>query len=285
MMKPMGEAEVTREDFLRYFPHAPTALCIKECARLSALRPCKLEGPVLDVGCGDGVFAGLAFSGLDVWGIDINPDEVRLATRSRAYSRVLLGDITSAPLPSQFFGSCVANCSLEHVPRLDLALRGIFDALQPGGRFFSFLPNADWARFLLSYRALVGVGFPSAAQRLQESVDRFFQHHHLHDAEGWRVECEAAGFVVHEVQPVLSSATTTAFEAFLLPSLAGWANRRLLKRWTNWPELRKSLSKPVYRLVDSVLSVGDSNPTAEFLVVASRPLESSPVGEPSEQPK
>lgn len=263
--------EVQIDDFVEYFSMTPTALAIKECARLTALRRFDVRGPILDVGCGDGLFASVAFRGAEVWGIDIDAHEGRWAALSRAYSQVVLGDITSAKLMPDFFATCVANCSLEHVPRLDLALETILAALQPGGMAYLFVPNRDWARHMLSARALRALGAGALAETLCDRIDSVFNHHHLYDAEGWRKAVAEAGFEVVAVDPVLSSATTVAFEAFLLPSLAGWANKHLTTRWTNFPRFRRALARPVFAVVDRVLAAADSAPTAEFLVIARAP--------------
>jgi hypothetical protein len=71
---------------------------------------------------------------------------------------------------------------------------------------------------------------------------------------------------------VLSSATTVAFEAFLLPSLAGWLNKHLTSRWTNFPNARRVFALPVFALAKAILEAGDPTPTAEFLVIGRRPL-------------
>jgi len=266
----MEDLEVTKADFARYFPSTPSALCIKECARLSSLRKQTLSGPLLDVGCGDGVFASIAFQGLEAWGIDINEHETKLAEKSGAYHRVITGDATKHELPEAYFETCVANCSLEHVPRLDLALGSIKKALKPGGVFITYVPNQDWAESLLSYRALASLN-KGLAKRLQRSIDEFFRHEHLYDRQGWHDYVERAGFKVLKVEPVLSNATTVAFELMLLPSLLGLANKKLTRRWTNFPALREKLTTPAYQIVEGALSMGDRKPTAEFLVVAQRP--------------
>lgn len=268
----MSNREIDKADFERYFPFTPTALAIKECARLTALRRHECPGPILDVGCGDGLFASIAFGDAEVWGIDIDAAEGRWASASRAYSQVILGDVTSAKLPQGFFKSCVANCSLEHVPRIDLALETIRDSLQPGGVAYLFVPNKEWTRQLLSAQVL-GKLAPALADKLRDSVDHVFKHHHLYDAKGWREVVERAGLEVVAVDPVLSSATTVAFELFLLPSIAGWANKHLTTRWTNFPRFRRALADPVFSLVRSAMSVADQSPTAEFLVVARRRSE------------
>lgn len=264
-------AEISLADFQRYFPYTPAALCVKECARLSALRRHACPAPILDVGCGDGLFASVAFDGAEVWGIDIDAREGRWAAASKAYSQVVLADVTSAKLPEAFFETCIANCSLEHVPRLDLALANIFRSLKPGGRLLMFVPNKSWAEHLLSYRFLSAIGAKGLASTLQNGIDTFFRHEHLYDQAGWREQLVAAGFEVEAVEPVLSSATTVAFEALLVPSLAGKLNKTLTTRWTNFPAARKALSLPVYALAKSLIDNNDPAPTAEFLAIGRRP--------------
>jgi 2-polyprenyl-3-methyl-5-hydroxy-6-metoxy-1,4-benzoquinol methylase len=264
--------EVTIEDFERYFPYVPTALAIKECIRLAALRPYHCDGPILDVGCGDGLFARLAYGNAEVWGIDINADEGRLAQATQVYSQIVLADITRAFLPPGFFTTCIANCSLEHVPRIDAALRNILGSLKPGGRAFLFVPNRDWAAYLLSVRVLSALGAPSLGRRIQKAVDEVFKHEHLYDEAGWRRLVEAAGFAVDEIVPVGSTASTVAFELFLVPSLAGLLNKTLTTRWTNFPQARRRMAGPVHRAVLAALAVArDPTPTAEFLVIVRRP--------------
>lgn len=265
--------EISLSDFLRYFPHTPAALAVKECARLTELRKFDCPGPILDVGCGDGLFASIAFSGAEVWGIDIDAKEGRWAAASRAYTQVVLGDVTRAQLPESFFATCVANCSLEHVPQIDLALKTIERALRPGGTAYLFVPNKDWAKYLLSVRTLTRLGLGTLANATEDAINHLFNHHHLYDAEGWTKLVSESGLEVVETRPVLSTATTVAFEAMLVPSLLGWANKHLTTRWTNFPGARRLLGYPTFAVVNSLLSASDEAPTAEFLVVARRPTE------------
>ncbi len=265
------DQELTLEDFRRYFPHTPTALAIKECARLAVVRRYPCPGPVLDVGCGDGLFARMAFADAEVWGIDIDAAEGRWASASQAYSQVILGDVTRAALPESFFATCVANCSLEHVPRIDLALDRIRRSLVPGGLAYLFVPNAEWASHLTSARVMRELGLPFVSRRIQAAIDRKFRHHHLYDADGWTRVVRASGLELVQIEPVLSTATTVAFEAFLLPSLAGLLNKTLTTRWTNFPNARRMLAKPVFHAVKSIMDRTDATPTAEFFIAARRP--------------
>ena len=265
------DGEISPDDFARYFPYTPTALAIKECARLAVVRRYPCPGPILDVGCGDGLFAQMAFENTEVWGIDINASEGRWASASQAYRQVILGDVTHAQLPEAFFATCIANCSLEHVPRIDLALSSIHQSLQPGGHVYLFVPTPDWAKHFLSVRTLESLGVPELAARLQHAIDRFFKHHQLHDATGWATLMNRAGLETVAVEPVLSSATTVAFEAFLLPSLAGLLNKHLTTRWTNFPRIRQRLADPIFRAVQTLMTRANPALTAEFLVIGRRP--------------
>ena len=265
-------AEISLADFLQYFPHTPAALAVKECARLTELRKYDCPSPILDVGCGDGLFASIAFSGAEVWGIDIDAKEGRWAAKSQAYAQIILGDVTQAHLPERFFATCVANCSLEHVPRIDLALKTIHSALRPGGQAYLFVPNRDWAKHMVSVSTLSRLGLPTLAKALEDAINHLFIHHHLYDAEGWRNLVKDSGMEVVTVRPVLSTATTVAFESLLIPSLLGWANKHLTTRWTNFPGARRILGYPAFAMVQALLEAADGAPSAEYLVIARRPL-------------
>ncbi len=108
------------------------------------------------------------------------------------------------------------------------------------------------------------------AELLRSSVDTFFKHHHLHDRDEWHAIVSAAGLNVVAIEPALSTGTTVAFELLLLPSLAGWANKHMTTRWTNFPPLRRLVARPVHELVERILAVAGSKPSAEFLIVAER---------------
>jgi SAM-dependent methyltransferase len=185
---------------------------------------------------------------------------------------VILGDITRAKLPERFFSTCVANCSLEHIPDLDAALRTICGSLKPGGRVYMFVPNRDWGKWFLSVRLLEAMGLGVVGKALQDAVDRTFKHHHLYDEAGWREHVERSGLKVEHIRAVLSTATTVAFELLLLPSLLGFLNKKMTTRWTNFPRLRRLAARPAFEVVKRALAVAhDEAPTAEFLIVASRP--------------
>jgi SAM-dependent methyltransferase len=265
-------AEVEFLPFSSYFPHTPTALCVRECIRLSKLAGYPCRPPILDVGCGDGLFAKLAFKSDDVWGIDIDAVEGRWAQASKAYSQIIIGDIAQARFPESFFHTCVANCSLEHIPDARRALQIIKKALVPGGVLYLFLPAKDWTESLRSVRAARRVGANWLADAMRSGLDGVFRHHHLYDEATWIDICTESGFELMESSPLGSVAATQAFEAFLPQSLISLASKKLTGRWTLVPSARRLLAFPIYLLVELAFrSSDDATPTAEYFIALRKP--------------
>src|SRR5260221_3854028 len=103
-----SETLKSREDFFRqYLQKTPIAMALwrsMECHRFSRE---KFEHPVLDVGCGDGFLARVAFGGNLEVGIDLNPDEVRRAAESHSYKKTLCASATDIPFPDRSFKTVV----------------------------------------------------------------------------------------------------------------------------------------------------------------------------------
>lgn len=260
------------QDFAAYYRYAPAALAVRECLRLRAVRKHALPEPIFDIGCGDGVFAALAYPGKQIWGIDINADEVRRAQATSTYSTLVCGSITEVSLPEGFFRSAIANCSLEHVPRLDLALAQIRRALAPGARFILIVPTPGWTKLLAIPDLLTKAGLPALADAYGSGLDSIFHHIHMYDAAEWQAQLEAAGFQVRSIETLTSRRSSWVFDILLYPSLLGLLNKRLTGKWVQSPMLRNLSVDVVRRAVDRLAAlVPDSNEGSEYLIVCETP--------------
>lgn len=265
---PPKGAEFTFLEFFSYFPHVPTALAIKECVRLKRMKELPVIGPVLDVGCGDGLFTSLAYPEVDAWGIDVNEREAARAQASRAYRQVLCQSVTDGEtLPAHFFSTCIANCSLEHVPDIQAALRNICGALKRGGLFYLIVPKSEWTRTLPINRTLRRIGLGDVANAYGAALDGQFAHHHLYEPERWIELLTEAGFVDIEHEPLGSDGSQRAFEAWLVPSVAGYVNKVLTGRWVIAERTRKLYAWPVFKAVQRIVQAEPGGPGAETLLV------------------
>jgi len=257
------------DDFAAYYKFAPTALAIRECVRLGAVRTLDLPEPLLDVGCGDGLFARLAYPTKQVWGVDINPTEVFRAQRTAAYKTLICGSICDISLPKGFFGSAIANCSLEHVPDLHGALTNIRHALRPGGKFVLIVPTPRWTEQLAVVKTLRAAGFIGLGQAYGSGLDRIFSHLHLYDDKVWAGHLARAGFKTVHVSEIAKSAASWAFDLMLYPSLVAYVTRMITGRWIAVPTLRPLSVDVVRRLTNAIArSAPTEEGGAEYVIVA-----------------
>lgn len=107
------------------------------------------DGPVLEIGCSDGVFSSLVFDTVDD-GIDINPRAIeRAKLRGHVYERLHVMDARRMAFPEGAYGTVFANCVIEHIPDLEQVLRDSFRVLRPGGKFVATVPLREMNDYLV----------------------------------------------------------------------------------------------------------------------------------------
>jgi SAM-dependent methyltransferase len=117
-------------------------------------------GPVLDVGCGGGLFPRmLRERGMPAIGLDVSPEAAAVAWNTNRVP-VICGDLSHAPLPS---GSCAAITMfhvLEHLYDPRVYLQSARALLKSNGRLIVQVPNAACWQFRLLGRRWTGVDVP-----------------------------------------------------------------------------------------------------------------------------
>ena len=166
------------EELGAYYPHdywyAPernTASSLEEIYRrfvlldhvrfvTRALKQSQEEGPVLDVGCGGGLFLRLLQErGHTVMGLDYSLDAASVAwARNRV--PVTCGTLSLAPFAAGSCGAVTMFHVLEHLYDPTSYLQAAHQLLRPGGRLIVQVPNAACWQFLLLGEAWNGVDVP-----------------------------------------------------------------------------------------------------------------------------
>jgi ubiquinone/menaquinone biosynthesis C-methylase UbiE len=93
---------------------------------------------LLDVGCGNGAAAVhlAATLGLDVVGVDVDPDQIREATLAAPNTpavRFLVADATDLPFPDDQFNFVYTSKATHHIPDWQQAITEMVRVLRPGG--------------------------------------------------------------------------------------------------------------------------------------------------------
>ena len=193
-----------------------------------------LPAPVLDVGCGDGHFASMAFShGLDV-GLDPWTGPLKEASRRGCYRMVIQADGSRMPFPDGYFASAVSNSVLEHIPHVDEVLEEVARVVRPGGRFVFCVPNDRFGKRLLGTEIFRWFGLKGASQGYARFFNRVSRHAHTDSPAGWRARLTKAGFKVEKTWDYFSPQALHVLEAghfFGLPSLV---TRKVAGKWILW---------------------------------------------------
>lgn len=231
---------------LRYLP---LSLCVREIMRLRALSERgSLESPLLDVGCGDGLFweaagetartDGQRLKGL--MGIDVNAHELGIASmrlqKEGGIARrvdisgppVLVDDLGGATYPT-----ILANCSLEHVRHIDKAFRNMRALQKDEGRLLLFVPAPRWSDTLALKRFLSKI-HPRLGALYGAMWDGFFQHHHLYPHYVWRHLLESSGYEVESLQGIGSAHANRLFARWAAPSFPAFLYKEVFKKYPSW---------------------------------------------------
>ena len=215
----------------------------------------ELPEPTLDLGCGDGHFASVAFDAPLTAGVDADFDAARAArTRANVYRGLMQAEGERLPFGDATFGSAISNSVLEHIPRVQSVLHEVGRVLRPGARFVFSVPSEFFREFLSIRRGLSRMGLRSMARAYERFFDRISRHHHYHSPDEWRVILEEAGFAVERYRYYFSERALRALEwghylgfpALISKSLTGrwilaptnanlWLTERLLRRFFEEP--------------------------------------------------
>lgn len=115
----------------------------REAVVLSSLRSLpRVSGPVLDIGCGDGLlFPKLAEVG-EVWGVE--PEEAIVSAATKATGRVHLGSFDGSFQPNREFGLILMLDVLEHLDDRPGALRRANELACEEGWLLLTVPALSW---------------------------------------------------------------------------------------------------------------------------------------------
>lgn len=190
-----------------------------------------LPGPTLDLGCGDGHFASIAFDHPLAVGIDPWWGPLLEASGREAYLNLAQSDGALMPFPDEYFASAVSNSVLEHIPHLDDVLIETARVLKPGAPFVFCVPNHNFLPTLSIGRVLDQVGLQILGNAYRSFFNRISRHHHCDSPEIWQTRLTQAGFEVIDWWHYFSPKALHTLEWGHYFGLPAWVSRMLTGRW------------------------------------------------------
>ncbi len=160
---------------------------------LNKLRQCvggyTLLDPILDVGCGDGVFTKEVFGeGRDIMGIDNSTVELEKNKESGTYTKLRLEDACNMRCGDGVFNTVFSNCVIEHIPHLYTLLNEVNRVLKVGGYFVFTVPSDKFKEYLL---------FSDVSKWYGNARNKRLHHYHCHNVEWWYSTLEKNGLQIN----------------------------------------------------------------------------------------
>jgi SAM-dependent methyltransferase len=208
-----------------------------------------LPHPILDVGCGDGHFATVAFEtkldvGIDPWG-----DPIREAYKRGGYLLLSQADGGRMPFPDASFGSAISNSVLEHIPHVDAVLRETSRVLKPGATFVFCVPNHQFLSSLAIGRGLDKMGLHSLGDAYRAFFNRIARHVYCDPPEVWQTRLEAAGFRLERWWHYYSPAAMQVSEWGHYLGVPSLVIRKLTGRWILFPSKKNPALALTYNMI------------------------------------
>jgi SAM-dependent methyltransferase len=230
--------------FRRYLELAPAALALERAIECEMHARYGWQSPILDIGCGDGLFAKVLCAEKIDTGIDLDPDEVERARRQDAYRELIVCPADEIPKPDGSYRGIVSNSVLEHIPDVLSVLKEASRLLAPDGRFYITIPSDRLEHATAPARVLKGVRLARLSERYGKFYNRFWRHHHAYDDAGWRSLFAQAGLEVVEHVAYVPRNLSTFYDLLTVIAAPSLLAKKLAGRWIVWPAWRRVVARP-----------------------------------------
>ncbi len=232
-----------KKDFLEaYLNEAPVPLAFERAFECLILSQQKFERPILDIGCGDGIFAKIVFDEKIDTGIDPLAYELESARQYHMYDELIETFGNDIPKPDNSYKTVFSNSVLEHIENLDPVLTEINRVLMPGGVFYATIPTNFFEKYSVISKVLNKVGLKGSALKYNKFFNKFWKHYHFYDKKGWANKFEKNGFnIMHVIE--YGEPKDCLFNDFWVPfTIPNYVVKKLFNRFFLFKPLRKLYS-------------------------------------------
>lgn len=230
----MNNVESFLKEYLTERPLFLSLIRAKEAYLFQKYLP--LKKPVLDVGCGDGMFAKISFANksknndhiIDT-GLDLKESRIEEAGKLHIYKKLVTYDGRKIPFAENSFSTVVSNCVLEHAEDIESVLSEIYRVLKPGGVFVTTVMAQPWEEHLFG-SLLMGNSYKEWMRKKQ-------LHLNLFPYTKWNETFKQAGFKIKQSEGYLSPASCRLIDLCHYLSLPSLLSYTLVRKWILFPQI------------------------------------------------
>lgn len=237
--------KILRDYLKEYLSVAPVSLAIVRAIECRLLSKLEFNHPILDIGCGDGLFASLFFKEQLEEGIDVSPEEISRARRSGAYKDLRVSNAVDLPYDDETFQTVFSNCVLEHIPPIDDVLKEISRVLKTDGNLIFTVPSEKFGENLLFNSFFRKIGLGNIGELYSKKFNSFFKHYNLNSPETWERRLETSGLKMVSCERYLSPGATKVHEITLIFGAPSIIIKKLFGRLIIFPSIRRYIVVPI----------------------------------------
>lgn len=228
---------------LNYLKEAPLSLAIERCFECEILSQQIFIHPVLDLGCGDGIFSYVLFDEPIDTGIDLNPKALERANKYAMYKYLISCSAEQIPKTHESFQTIFSNSTLEHIPHIENVLREVKRLLAKDGHFYVTVPTEFFERYSILNVLLNKLGMKILSLRYRNFYNAFWRHYHAYPIDQWKELFTLCGFKVNHFVNYCPKSVVMLEDLLTLTALPSLLVKKIFNRWFISNHIRSMMVK------------------------------------------
>lgn len=226
---------VQRDYLLEQLYTVPVFRALLRSIEARMIASVKLPRPILDLGCGDGQFAQMAFTEPLDAGIDPMPQAIAEARACGMHRDLRVMDSNQMSFVDGAFAAVLSNSVLEHIPDIDATLRETYRVLKPRGLFVFTTPNEHYAEYMFFSALFNRLGWRGLGKRYGDFFNRIAHHYRTDSKQVWVERLERHGFRIVQCTTYFSRQASHVFDLAHYYSSPTILYKKLVGRWVIAP--------------------------------------------------
>ncbi len=226
---------------------APANWALIRANEIRALDKIKFSHPVLDIGCGNGVVAGVILKKRNEkfdMGIDLSEKEVSFAKKSGFYKKCKVESVYKLSFKNGEFACVFSNSVVEHIPDLEQALSEMSRVLKKNGQFIITVPTPYLTKYLWGYSFFKNAGFKILADAYGKFFNFLFKHHNLYTDKQWEKILKKHSLELTAHYYYHTRRMVQVHEFLTYAALPYFISKLFFGYWVVFPKLRRVLISP-----------------------------------------